>query len=77
MSTVITQEQAASMVKRLEDLGTRLENSGSPDWFVVAQAAAIIQSLRHGLYTVESPVWIGVDMAAGQDQTVRSEIHVH
>lgn len=77
MSITITQEQATNLVKRLETIGTGLELSGNPDWFVVAQAAVIIQSLRLGLARVEKPVWIGIDLATGQDQNVRSEIHVH
>lgn len=81
MSTVITQQEAAPMVKRLENLGCRLEvntpsSPYSPDWFIVAKAAAMLESLRLGLSAIEPPIWIGVDMAApGAEQTVRSIFH--
>lgn len=76
-TTTITQQQAVLLAKRLEGLGVRLENQGSPDWFIVASAAALIESLRVGLSAIEPhPVWIGIDLAApGADQTVRSNFH--
>lgn len=78
MSTAaITQQQARDMAKRLENLGMRLELDKSPDWFTVAKAAAMLESIRLGLATIEPPpvIW-GLDMAApGADITVRSTFH--
>lgn len=75
-TTTITQQQAVLLAKRLEGLGVRLENQGSPDWFIVASAAALIESLRVGLSAIEPPFWIGIDLAApGTEQTVRRDFH--
>lgn len=78
MSTAaITQQQARDMAKRLENLGMRLELDKSPDWFAVAKAAAMLESLRLGLAAIEPPpVIFGFDIAAqGADRTVRSPFH--
>lgn len=79
MSTAaISQQQARDMAKRLENLGMRLELDKSPDWFTVAKAAAMIESLRLGLATIEPPPVFGFDMAPGADQTAtRSSSHAH
>lgn len=77
MPTVrITQQQAVETSNRLENLGTRLELAGDPDWYIAAVAAALLESLRLGLTTIEPPVWIGIDLAVpGTDKTVWSPCH--
>lgn len=74
MSTVtISQQQAATMVKQLENLGQRLESINNPDWYTVARAAAMLESLRLGLATIapEPAIWLGIDMGIpGTDKTV-------
>ncbi|MDP3440981.1 MAG: hypothetical protein U0989_02610 [Azonexus sp.] len=78
MSTAaITQQQATDMAKRLENLGMRLELDKSPDWYTVAKAAALLESIRLGLAAIEPPpVIFGFDMAApGADITVQSTFH--
>lgn len=80
MSTVeITQQQAKDMVQRLENLGRRLELDKSPDWFTAAKAAAMLESLRHGLATIEPPPTFGFSLAApGADQAATGNpSHVH
>lgn len=76
-ATVITPEALRKHVKNLQAVGDRLEAAGSPDWFPVAQAAAVLDSLRLGLAQigVPPPIFIGIDRADGQDRTVRSEHH--
>lgn len=80
MSTVaITQQQAKDMVQRLENFGRRLELDKSPDWFHCAKAAAMLESLRLGLATIEPQPTFGFDLAAPcADQTAtRSSSHAH
>lgn len=84
MSTVtITQQQAEKLVKRLEALGTRLESANNPDWFIVASAAATLESLRLGLTTIDNPNcnihWFGVTNGekVGVIRTTAGEPHAH
>lgn len=77
MPTTITQQQLKQAVGQLERLGTDLERQGSPDWAIPAIAAAILESLRLGLATIEptKPApWIGIDLGTG-DRTVFGAHH--
>lgn len=68
----ITQEAIDRLVKRLQDVGDRLEASGNPDWYPVALAAVFIAAQRHGITEVpppSTPVFVGIDMGTG-DRTV-------
>lgn len=54
---------------------------GKFTFLLVDLTILMLDGIRLGMLEIQPkikrPIWIGVDMAAGQDQTVRSEIHVH
>lgn len=56
-TTTLTQAQVAKSVANLEAIGTQLEEKDNPEWFAVAQAAAMLESIRLGLATVEAPAF--------------------
>lgn len=68
-------QQAAGLVGELERIvGDRSENQ--PHIAIALQSAiVIIDAIRLGLATLETPIWIGIDLAAGRDQTVRRTFH--
>lgn len=52
-ATTIPPRQLDDLIKRLTNLGTKLELDKSPDWFTVALAAAMLQSLQIGVARIE------------------------
>lgn len=85
MSTAnITQQQLADTIKRLQDLGDRLEQAEAMssihvnhnDWLIAAQAAAVLQGIRNGFCSIEQPGLPGIDPATfGADRYTRRACH--
>ena len=76
-TTHITAADLKKHVNNLQAIGTQMEREGDPRWIAIAQAAALIESLRLGLTIITEtdhpapPRWIGIDMAKpGKDMTV-------
>lgn len=76
-TTHISTDKIKQHVNGLQAIGTQMENAGDPRWLPIAQAAALLESLRLGLSVIDgqeaappAPRWIGVDMAKpGKDMT--------
>jgi len=75
-ATHITAADLKKHVNSLQAVGTQMEREGDPRWIAIAQAAALLESLRVGRSVIAGPAtpplrWIGLDMAKpGKDMTV-------
>ena len=76
MSTNITAADVRKHVNGLQAIGDQMEAAGDPRWLPIAQAAALLESLRLGLSVVTTEPapdqrrWIGIDLAKpGTDRT--------
>lgn len=74
-TTHVTAADLKKHVNNLQAIGTQMEREGDPRWIALAQAAALIESLRLGLTVIADtalppPRFIGLDMAKpGKDMT--------
>lgn len=75
MPAHITADTIKRHINGLQAIGTQLEREGDPRWIAIAQAAALLESLRVGRSVIAGPAtpplrWIGLDMAKpGKDMT--------
>lgn len=75
MPAHITADTIKRHINGLQSIGTQLEREGDPRWIAIAQAAALLESLRVGRSVIAGPAtpplrWIGLDMAKpGKDMT--------
>jgi hypothetical protein len=83
-TTHITAADLKKHVNNLQAIGTQMEREGDPRWIAIAQAAALIESLRLGLTIITEtdhpapPRWIGLDMSKpGKDMTATFRRHSH
>lgn len=82
-TTHITAADLKKHVNNLQAIGTQMEREGDTRWIGIAQAAALIESLRLGLTVITEtdqppPRFIGLDMAKpGKDMTAmyRGALH--
>lgn len=83
MPAHITADTIKRHINGLQAIGTQLEREGDPRWIAIAQAAALLESLRVGRSVIAGPAtpplrWIGLDMAKpGKDMTATFRRHSH
>lgn len=75
MPTHITADTIKRHISALQEIGTQLEGEGDNRWHEIAEAAALLESLRVGRSVIAGTAtpplrWIGLDMAKpGKDMT--------